>query len=498
MSLPHFPPATDPDARSHFDARTLQDPNKTVDIRTSEPEVGGRGPNRAVAPADSARPSTRFEFNGEVGRGGMGEVHACADHYLGREVVAKILHAKYLERPVVVARFRDEIRITGRLEHPGVVPIYEAGVLPDGRPFFVMQRVWGLTLRQILDERPEPGEGRTRLLKVFEQICQTMAYAHAQGIIHRDLNPTNIMVGVFGQVKVMDWGLAKSLEESGRAETAPAREDPGGRGVGEPAASANTAHTQFGSVMGTLAYMPPEQAAGDIHRLDERCDVFGLGAILCEILTGQPPYTSTGGVELLRSAIGGDLIGAFARLDQSWADPCLIALAKSCLAGDIAQRPRDAGAVVDHLGHYFEMALRQAEWDLVRFFDLSPDLFCIAGFDGHFHRVNENFSRILGYPSADLMTNPFLHFVHPDDHQRTLAVMAQLAEGISVVHFRNRYRDRQGQYRWFEWASKSLPSEGIIFAAAREVTDEVVLVERLRRLERAAPPDDAASVDWCI
>lgn len=496
MSLPHFPPVIAPGARSHFDPHTLHDPSKTVDIRSGEREAGGRGPNLAADPADPARQSTRFELNGEVGRGGMGEVHACADHHLGREVVAKILHAKYLERPVVVARFRDEIRITGRLEHPGVVPIYEAGVLPDGRPFFVMQRVWGLTLRQILDERPEPGEGRTRLLKVFEQVCHTMAYAHAQRIIHRDLNPTNIMVGVFGQVKVMDWGLAKSLEESD-----PAREDPGGcegRGLGEPAAPSSTAHTQFGSVMGTLAYMPPEQAQGDIHRLDERCDVFGLGAILCEILTGLPPYISTDGMELLRSATGGDLDGAFARLDQSWADPCLIALAKSCLSGDIARRPRDAGAVVDHLGHYFEMALRQAEWDLVRFFDLSLDLFCIAGFDGHFHRVNENFSRVLGYPSADLMTNPFLHFVHPDDHARTIAVMGQLAEGISVVHFRNRYRDRQGQYRWFEWASKSLPSEGIIFAAAREVTDEVAMVERLRQFERLAAPSGAATADWCI
>ena len=435
-------------------------------------------------------------MNGEVGRGGMGEVHSCSDIHLSREVVVKILHQKYLKRSDVMTRFREEIRITGQLEHPGVVPIYEAGTMPDGRPFFVMQRVWGLTLRQILDERPNSAEGRTRLLKVFEQICQTVAYAHTQRVIHRDLNPSNVMVGSFGQVKVMDWGLAKSLDEDNRTDPVPNREEPE---TGEPVETANTIHTQFGSVMGTLAYMPPEQAKGDIQQLDERCDVFGLGAILCEILTGSPPYLSTHVIALLRSAIAVDLEGAFARLDQSRADPCLIALAKSCLAEDLVRRPRDAGVVVDRLGYYFEMALRQAEWDLVRFFDLSLDLFCIAGFDGHFHRVNENFSRVLGFPSIELMANPFLHFVHPDDHARTIEVMSTLSRGIPLVRFRNRYRDRQGQYRWFEWAAKSLPSEDIIFAAARDVTDEVTLIERLQRLERMdVSPQDPAAEDWCI
>ena len=492
MSLPTFHPSIESGLEPEFD------PNKTFEFQLGVREPGVRGPSQeeGTRVSDRSNPSCRFELNGEVGRGGMGEVHSCSDIHLSREVVVKILHQKYLKRSDVMTRFREEIRITGQLEHPGVVPIYEAGTMPDGRPFFVMQRVWGLTLRQILDERPNSAEGRTRLLKVFEQICQTVAYAHTQRVIHRDLNPSNVMVGSFGQVKVMDWGLAKSLDEDNRTDPVPNREEPE---TGEPVETANTIHTQFGSVMGTLAYMPPEQAKGDIQQLDERCDVFGLGAILCEILTGSPPYLSTHVIALLRSAIAVDLEGAFARLDQSRADPCLIALAKSCLAEDLVRRPRDAGVVVDRLGYYFEMALRQAEWDLVRFFDLSLDLFCIAGFDGHFHRVNENFSRVLGFASIELMANPFLHFVHPDDHARTIEVMSTLSRGIPLVRFRNRYRDRQGQYRWFEWTAKSLPSEDIIFAAARDVTDEVTLIERLQRLERLdASFVDSAAKDWCI
>ena len=478
MSLPDFPP--EPDSQP--------DPNKTIDLQCADAPVDDTGEivdiDKLLAEVADTLPGdnypSRFEIGGEVGRGGMGEVHSCCDVHLNREVIAKVLHRKFLNRPEVVARFREEIRITAQLEHSGVVPLYEAGTLPDGRPYFIMQRIWGLTLRAVLDERPNPNEGRTRLLKVFEQICHTMAYAHAQRIIHRDLNPSNVMLGLFGQVKVMDWGLAKSLDESRRAV-------PCARPV-EDADDPSDTLTKFGSVMGTPAYMPPEQATGDIEKLDERCDVFGLGAILCEILTGHPPYVETSRKGVLKLAIKAQLADAFARLDAARADRELVALAKACLAQDREQRPRDAGVVIDRLSNYFDAVLRQAEGDLLRFFDLSLDLFCIAGFDGFFRRINDNFARVLGYSSAEFLAKPFISFVHPEDQQRTMLVMAQLDQGLPLVRFRNRYRDARGTYRWFEWTAKGIPKDDVIFAAARDVTEQVALEERLRKLE-AQPPE---------
>jgi eukaryotic-like serine/threonine-protein kinase len=470
------------------------DPNKTIDLRLADGPVDDIGEIMdldklldASHEPDDTLPGenypSRFAIGDEVGRGGMGEVHSCCDVHLNREVIAKVLHRKFLERPEVVARFREEIRITSQLEHSGVVPLYEAGTLPDGRPYFIMQRIWGLTLRAVLDERPNPNEGRTRLLKVFEQICHTIAYAHAQRIIHRDLNPSNVMLGLFGQVKVMDWGLAKALDESRRV--AP---------CARPADAVDDemdALTKFGSVMGTPAYMPPEQATGDVEKLDERCDVFGLGAILCEILTGQPPYVETSRKGVLKLAIKAQLDDAFARLDAARADRELVALAKACLAADREERPRDAGVVIDRLSKYFDTVLRQAEGDLLRFFDLSLDLFCIAGFDGFFRRINDNFARVLGYSSAELLAKPFLSFVHPEDQQRTMAVMAQLDQGFPLVRFRNRYRDVRGAYRWFEWTAKAVPKDDVIFAAARDVTEQVMLEERLKKFEAVAGPEPA-------
>ena len=501
--LPSQPPTLgELDPGEDSDPLFQHDPDKTLQGLSGSPsnnvdrllrEVGSRVLLNGESDTDwsESRSSSRFELNSLVGCGGMGEVHSCTDIHLGREVVVKILHAKYLDRPEVMARFSEEIRITGQLEHPGVVPVHEAGIIPDGRPFFVMQRVWGLTLRSLLDERSGPREGRSRLLKVFEKVCETIAYAHANRVIHRDLSPSNIMVGLFGQVKVMDWGLAKWLDEGDRAASGPVAHGPEA-----PPETSDFNHTQMGSVMGTLAYMPPEQANGETERLDERCDIFGLGAILCEILTGGPPYEATSAVKLHRLARRADLASAFARLDASGADAYLIALAKSCLAADPADRPRDAGVVVDRVNHFFNLVLRQAEWDLLRFFDLSLDRFCIAGFDGHFRRINENFARVLGHAPAELIANPFLHYVHPDDHPATIAIMGQLGQGEPIVRFRNRYRDASGLYRWFEWTAKSIPTEAVIFAVARDVTDEVTMTELLKDMEcraAGAPATGAAS-----
>ncbi len=275
---------------------------------------------------------------------------------LGRDLAVKVLLDRHANRPDVAQRFIEEAQIGGQLQHPGVVPVYDIGRFGD-RPFFTMKLVKGQTLAAILAERTDPSADRPRLLAMMLQVAQAMAYAHAKGVIHRDLKPANIMVGAFGEVQVMDWGLAKVLAEGGVAD-----EERASRAHQEPAdattirtARSTGSHgsfgtdTEAGSILGTPAYMPPEQASGDVGLLDRRADVFALGAILCEILTGKPPYLGRSSEEVRRKAANGDLADAMGRLDACGADAELVGLTKACLAREAIDRPRDAQGVVDAL-----------------------------------------------------------------------------------------------------------------------------------------------------
>ena len=183
-----------------------------------------------------------------------------------------------------------------------------------------------------------------RFLSVFEQVCQTMAYAHARGVIHRDLKPSNIMVGSFGEVQVMDWGLAKVLDQGGVADEEKAiLASDDASAVWTLRSGSAAMESRPGSVLGTPSYMAPEQARGALDTLDERADVFALGSILCEILTGQPAFVGKGGAELYRKAERADLSDALARLDACGADAELVALARSCLAAAPKHRPQRCG-----------------------------------------------------------------------------------------------------------------------------------------------------------
>src|SRR5262249_30290767 len=169
---------------------------------------------RPSGPGDDDR-SIRYRIDGEIARGGMGAVLKGRDPDLGRDVALKVLRDDYRADADMVRRFVEEAQIGGQLQHPGIVPIYELGTLADRRPFFAMKLVKGHTLAQLLDARQGPDDDRPRLLSIFEAIAQTVAYAHARGVIHRDLKPSNVMVGSFGEVQVMDWGLAKVLPRGG-------------------------------------------------------------------------------------------------------------------------------------------------------------------------------------------------------------------------------------------------------------------------------------------
>jgi Tfp pilus assembly protein PilF len=276
----------------------------------------------------------------EVGRGGMGVVYRATDLTLGRETAVKFLRPDIPVHSAAGRRFREEARVTGQLQHPGIPAVHQFGTLPDGRPFLAMRLIGGRTLEELLPGRlagSDPG----RLVAAFEQVSQTVGYAHSRGVVHRDLKPSNVMVGAFGEVQVMDWGLARAAGE--RSESPNGGSEPRASAVDTGRAAEDA--TQHGQFLGTPAYMAPEQATGPADRVGERADVFGLGGILCAILTGQPPYVGPSAHAVRLMAAHGRLDEAFVRLEGCGADRALVSLCKRCLSPDPADRPADGGEV---------------------------------------------------------------------------------------------------------------------------------------------------------
>jgi tetratricopeptide (TPR) repeat protein len=286
-----------------------------------------------------------YELREVIGRGGMGVVFRARDLSLDREVAVKLLLDGYAANSAAARRFVEEAQITGQLQHPGIPAVHQAGTTPDGRPFLAMKLVKGRTLDVLLKERPELTANRGRFLAVFEHVCHAVGYAHAHDVIHRDLKPSNVMVGAFDEVQVMDWGLAKVVTK-GAAPLAQSATDADAdltRTAITPRREEDHS-TQAGSLLGTPAFMSPEQAGGELPKIGPPADVFGLGAILCVILTGHPPYRGADGETLRLQAIRGELADAFARLDACGAEPKLVALVRRCL-GPLHERPGNAAEV---------------------------------------------------------------------------------------------------------------------------------------------------------
>ena len=295
-----------------------------------------------------------------MARGGMGRIFEGEDLSLKRQVAVKV---SAMKKGRVDPRFLREAQVLARLAHPNIVPVYSLGEDDWGRPCYSMKLVRGKTLQAILDAQLEGDEealrgyGRERLLGVFLKICDALSFAHAQGFLHRDVKPENVMVGEFGEVLVMDWGLAKF-----RSDPAWEEEPERGLEIEEPAPGA----TLDGEVLGTPGYMSPEQARGLVNELDERSDIFCLGGVLHAILTLYPPIEGDTLLEVLIKTKRGEISGRMAGAGQK-APPALQAVTSKALALNPADRYQSVSEMAAEIESYRDgFATRAEEATLMR------------------------------------------------------------------------------------------------------------------------------------
>ncbi|MCB9932972.1 MAG: protein kinase [Planctomycetes bacterium] len=303
----------------------------------------------------------RYEIRREHARGGMGRIMLARDRAIGRDIALKELlpgmqggnsipgsvPQQYTnDSGGIIERFLREAKITGQLEHPNIVPVYEIGKHGDGSIYYTMRFVRGKTLSDRLREirkddslnKQEKLAARTKLLDSFIDVCQAIAYAHSKGVIHRDLKPENIMLGDFGETQVLDWGLARI---KGQEDKALKDLQKGSLALSKSLIQSDSqALTLDGSIVGTPAYMPPEQARGELENVDEQSDVYSLGAVLYQILTGLPPYEGPMAALIVQAVLSGPPLRVSAR--EKDIPPELEALVEKAMARDKKDRIRSA------------------------------------------------------------------------------------------------------------------------------------------------------------
>ena len=310
-------------------------------------------PEPAAAPADAPLPiARRYVDLGEIGEGGMGTVRRVRDRGLMREIALKRLDPQFEAEEDRVLRFLEEAQITGQLDHPNIVPIHELGRDEHDAYYFSMKLVEGKNLEEVIEEAGAERLSPERLVEYLEilvKVCEAVGFAHSRGVIHRDLKPANIMVGEFGQVYVMDWGVARLLgRPPGAADDAPA--------VSVTRQVDTWELDAPGAVIGTPSYMAPEQVSGEHHETDQRTDVFALGGTLYHVLTGRPPYVGRNYYNLLVQALNCEPEPPEKVVTDGLVPPGLARIAMKAMSQDPADRYPSVGAMQKELERFLRGA----------------------------------------------------------------------------------------------------------------------------------------------
>lgn len=353
-----------PMAEGRHDGRggTLELEPKTLEAKTvsGKPRDTAVADTQVVVSSSDSEPRTvdpspvSFETGGRyglrrvLGVGGMGEVRLCTDAWVGRDVAMKVMRIGAGSQPAR-ARFVREARVQGQLEHPSVVPVYDLGKNAAGEDFFTMKRVNGLTLEEILaglrDDVPELAATHTRrkLLHAMSQVCLAVAYAHSRGVVHRDIKPANVMLGDFGEVYVLDWGIAKIRGVA----------DLGADGAisGE---AGSLLQTEVGALVGTPGYMSPEQARGDTDSLGPASDVYSLGAVLFELLSLQPLHRGSTVAALVASTLTQQPVAPSAWAPEAGIPPELDAICLRATALAATERFESAREMHEAIERYLD------------------------------------------------------------------------------------------------------------------------------------------------
>ena len=359
-----MPPANDdrarsPAARLDFDTQAGAPSEAPTMLGTAKTVVDG--PRSYVDPAFPAAPihdgTARYQTRELLGLGGMGEVHLCKDELIGRDVAVKAIRSEYAGHPEHLGRFVREARVQGQLEHPAIVPVYDLSLAP-GAPFFTMKRVRGVTLAEVItrlraqDAETIAAHGARRLLTAFATVCLAIDFAHARGVIHRDIKPANIMLGDFGEVYVLDWGIVKLHGDPTvlHADIEAIR------------VTSTEGKTQVGTAIGTPGFMAPEQMAGE--DVDVRADVYSLGATLFELLAQKPLHRATGEADLVVATMRGSDARVSVRAPERDVAPELDGICVKATALLPSQRYRTARELSDAIERYLDgdrdLALRRS------------------------------------------------------------------------------------------------------------------------------------------
>ncbi|WP_157596033.1 protein kinase domain-containing protein [Plesiocystis pacifica] len=464
--------------------------------------VGSRlGPLRFVPEGSGVSVRERLELRGLHSSGGIGEVWRAFDEVLEREVALKRLRDDR-DAGSNRARFMREAKITGQLAHPGVVPVYDFNAAPDGsRSFYTMRFVRGRTLREVIadfhdtrmrEAQPLIAGAFVDLLGAFVSVCKTVAFAHSRGIIHRDLKGENIMIGDYGEVVVLDWGLAKRIAaaEVVEIESEVADRDEGGEAATGEASESMTSplQTMQGERLGTPAYMAPEQARGAIDQLGPQTDVYGLSAILYAILTGGPPFSGDSAVAVMHAVLHEPPLPP-SELTHDVPE-ALEALCLRGLAKDLSDRPGSAAELAEVVQGWLRALAerRRDEAERERFFDLSLDLLALVDSSDALIQTNAAWAEALGVGAAERGPGaPFLARLDPRDREAVRATLAELRASGGQASFEARMPDAGGATRWVDWSARALPSQSELYLVGRDVTTRRESEAEARGLVECAP-----------